>query len=50
MLLAAVWKKSLEPYDDRKIDAPAMIRDHLEIVFRGLAPESPAESRSERLS
>src|SRR3954470_3538695 len=45
MLLAALWRRSLGPYDDRTLDAPAMIGTHLDIVFRGLAPESPAPGR-----
>jgi AcrR family transcriptional regulator len=42
LLFAALWQNSLGPYDDRPLDGAAMIRQHLEIVFRGLAPEAPA--------
>jgi len=37
MLQAVLWQQSLGLYDSRPLDAPAMIRTHLDIVFRGLA-------------
>jgi len=49
LLLAALWQNSLGPHDDRPLDGAAMIRQHLDIVFRGLAPEAPAPGRKERL-
>ena len=48
VLLAALWQNSLGPHDDRPLDGAAMIRQHLDIVFRGLAPEAPAPGRKAR--
>ena len=42
-----LWRWSLGPYDDRTLDAPAMIDNHLDIYFRGLAP-SPRPSAGKR--
>jgi AcrR family transcriptional regulator len=36
ILLAALWKNSLEPYDDAPLDAQALARTHLELLLRGL--------------
>jgi AcrR family transcriptional regulator len=36
MLIAALWKNSLEPYDDAPLDAPALARVHLDLLLRGL--------------
>jgi AcrR family transcriptional regulator len=36
MLLAALWKNSLEPYDVAPLDTQALARAHLELVLRGL--------------
>jgi AcrR family transcriptional regulator len=36
ILLAALWKNSLEPYDDAALDAQALARTHLELLLRGL--------------
>jgi len=49
LLLAALWQNSLGPHDDRPLDGAAMIRQHLDIVFRGLAPDAPAPGRTARL-
>jgi AcrR family transcriptional regulator len=49
LLIAALWQNSLGPHDDRTLDGAAMIRQHLDIVFRGLAPEAPAPGRKVRL-
>ena len=49
LILAALWQNSLGPHDDRPLDGAALIRQHLDIVFRGLAPEVPAPGRTERL-
>jgi AcrR family transcriptional regulator len=49
MLLAALWQNSLGPYDDRPLDGRALIRQHLETVFRGLAPEAPAPASKARV-
>jgi AcrR family transcriptional regulator len=36
MLIAALWKNSLEPYDERALDAQALARAHLDLLLRGL--------------
>ncbi|MGH6921511.1 MAG: TetR family transcriptional regulator [Burkholderiales bacterium] len=36
MLIAALWKNSLEPHDDAPLDAPALARAHLDLLLRGL--------------
>jgi len=36
ILLAALWKNSLEPYDDAPLDAQALARAHLDLLLRGL--------------
>jgi AcrR family transcriptional regulator len=36
MLLTALWKNSLEPYDDAPLDAHALARTHLDLLLRGL--------------
>jgi AcrR family transcriptional regulator len=36
MLIAALWKTSLEPYDDAPMDAQALARAHLDLLLRGL--------------
>jgi AcrR family transcriptional regulator len=36
MLLAALWKNSLEPHDHAPLDAPALARVHLDLLLRGL--------------
>jgi AcrR family transcriptional regulator len=36
MLLAALWKNSLEPYDAAPLDARALARAHLDLLLRGL--------------
>jgi AcrR family transcriptional regulator len=36
MLIAALWKNSLEPHDDAPLDAQALARAHLELLLRGL--------------
>jgi AcrR family transcriptional regulator len=36
MLLAALWKNSLEPHDDAPLDAQALARAHLDLLLRGL--------------
>jgi AcrR family transcriptional regulator len=36
ILLAALWKNSLEPYDDARLDAQALARAHLDLLLRGL--------------
>jgi AcrR family transcriptional regulator len=36
MLLAALWKNSLEPHDDAPLDAQALARAHLDLLLRGV--------------
>ena len=36
MVIAALWKNSLEPHDDAPLDAQALARAHLELLLRGL--------------
>jgi AcrR family transcriptional regulator len=36
MVIAALWKNSLEPYDDAPLDARALGRAHLDLLLRGL--------------
>jgi AcrR family transcriptional regulator len=36
MLLAALWKNSLEAYDDAPMDTQALVRAHLDLLLRGL--------------
>jgi AcrR family transcriptional regulator len=36
MLLAALWKNSLEPHDHAPLDTPALARVHLDLLLRGL--------------
>ncbi len=42
VMFSALWKHSLGPYDARPLDAAALIRCHLELFLRGLAPDEPA--------
>jgi AcrR family transcriptional regulator len=41
MLIAALWKNSLEPHDDAPLDAQALARAHLELLLRGLEAHGP---------
>ena len=36
MLIAALWKNSLEPHDDAILDTQALARTHLDLLLRGL--------------
>ena len=36
MLVAALWKNSLEPHDDAVLDTQALARAHLDLLLRGL--------------
>jgi AcrR family transcriptional regulator len=36
MLIAALWKNSLEAYDDAPLDTQALARAHLDLLLRGL--------------
>jgi AcrR family transcriptional regulator len=39
MLIAALWKNSLEPHDRAPLDAQALARTHLDLLLRGLEAE-----------
>src|SRR5918996_2684882 len=36
MLIAALWKNSLEPHDHAPLDTEALVRTHLDLLLRGL--------------
>jgi AcrR family transcriptional regulator len=36
MLIAALWKNSLEPYDNAPLNTQALVRTHLDLLLRGL--------------
>lgn len=38
LLIAALWKNSLEPHDHAPLDAAALVRAHLDLLLRGLEP------------
>jgi AcrR family transcriptional regulator len=40
-LLTAIWRQTFEHIDDRRFDFAALLRQHMEFLLRGLAPESP---------
>ncbi len=44
-LFSALWKHSLGPYDARPLDAAALVRCHVDLFLRGLAPEGRARAR-----
>jgi AcrR family transcriptional regulator len=39
MMIAALWRQTFEAYDTHPLDASAMISSHLDLIFRGLAPD-----------
>lgn len=41
MLIAALWKNSLEPHDDAPLDAQALAGAHLDLLLRGLEAHGP---------
>jgi AcrR family transcriptional regulator len=44
-LLGALWRRTFEALDDRPFDAAALLRQHLDMLLRGLAPDPvPAAS------
>lgn len=45
LLFSALWKHSLGPYDDRPLDAAALVRCHLDLFLRGIAADKPARDR-----
>ena len=42
MLFTALWKHSLGPHDDRPMDAPSVLRAHLDLLLHGLRADEPA--------
>ena len=40
ILLAALWKNSLEPHAEAPLDAPALARAHLDLLLRGLEAQA----------
>lgn len=36
LLVAMLWKHSLEPFDSKRLDVQALCRAHLDVVLRGL--------------
>ena len=41
MLIAALWKNSLEPHDHAPLDTEALVRTHLDLLLRGLETGGP---------
>jgi AcrR family transcriptional regulator len=41
LLIAALWKRSLEPHADAPLDAQALARTHLDLLLRGLEACEP---------
>ena len=44
LLFTALWKHSLGPHDDRPLDAPAVLRAHLDLLLHGLKAKTPPNS------
>jgi AcrR family transcriptional regulator len=42
-LLTAIWRSTFERIDDRRFDFAAMLRQHVEFLLRGLAPDKAGE-------
>jgi AcrR family transcriptional regulator len=42
-LLAALWRGTFEPIDNRRFDFAALLRQHTEFLLSGLAPEREGE-------
>jgi AcrR family transcriptional regulator len=40
ILFGALWKHSLAPFDDRPFDLDAVVREHVDLFLRGLAPDA----------
>jgi AcrR family transcriptional regulator len=45
LMIAALWKHSLGPFDARPLDVAALARCHVELLLRGLAPDAPSRGR-----
>jgi AcrR family transcriptional regulator len=48
LLFSALWKHSLGPYDAKPLDAAALVRCHIKLLLRGLAPDKPARPARQR--
>jgi AcrR family transcriptional regulator len=42
-LLTAIWRRTFEHLDNRRFDFAALLRQHVEFLLRGLAPDKPGE-------
>jgi len=45
-LLTALWRRTFESYDNRRSDPEALLRQHTEILLRGLAPDAGRRAKS----
>jgi AcrR family transcriptional regulator len=50
LVFSALWKHSLGPFDAKPLDAAALVRCHVELLLRGLAPDKPARRGPNRTS
>ena len=50
LVFSALWKHSLGPFDAQPLDAAALVRCHVELLLRGLAPDKPARRGPNRTS
>jgi AcrR family transcriptional regulator len=41
LMFSALWKHSLGRYDEKPLDVEALVRCHVDLFLRGLAPERP---------
>jgi AcrR family transcriptional regulator len=48
ILLTALWKHSLGPYDDQPMDVRAVCRAHLDLLLHGLAAPAPPPPSPQR--
>jgi AcrR family transcriptional regulator len=48
LLLTVLWKHSFGPHDDRPMDAPALIRAHLDVLLNGLKNSDRPAARGRR--
>jgi AcrR family transcriptional regulator len=42
-LLTAIWRRTFEHLDNRRFDFAALLRQHMEFLLRGLAPDGEGE-------
>jgi AcrR family transcriptional regulator len=48
LLFSALWKHSLGPFDEKPLDANALVRCHLDLILRGLVVTKPERRTSGR--